>query len=268
MRMMHIMHMLSTTRMIRMIRAMPAPLLGVAGLALLVLVWHLVTAGGLVPKAYLASPAATGFALLMGLCEGDLSGQLAATTVHMLHGWLLASALGIALGALIGISESASVHLRPLLAFARALPASAVIPVAISIAGLTPAMVLGVIAFGSVWPTLTAAVQGFATLEPRLRDVARLLNLSRTAVIWKIGLPNALPDIAVGMRLSLTIALILSVIGEMLAGQEGLGTAILLAARAFRAPDLYAGIVLLGVIGLAGSQALLILERRHARWRT
>ena len=69
------------------------------------------------------------------------------------------------------------------------------------------------------------------------------------------------------MRLSLTVALILSVIGEMLSGQEGLGTAILLAARAFRAPELYAGIAMLGLIGLVSSYGLLIAERRIVRWR-
>jgi sulfonate transport system permease protein len=94
-----------------------------------------------------------------------------------------------------------------------------------------------------------------------------VLHLSKAAFIWKIGLPNAVPDIVAGMRLSLTVALILSVIGEMLSGQEGLGTAILLAARAFRAPELYAGIAMLGLIGLVSSYGLLLVERRIVRWR-
>jgi ABC-type nitrate/sulfonate/bicarbonate transport system permease component len=69
------------------------------------------------------------------------------------------------------------------------------------------------------------------------------------------------------MRLSLTVSLILAVIGEMLSGQEGLGTVILLAARAFRAPELYAGIALLGMIGLVSSHGLLLAERRIVKWR-
>ncbi len=244
-----------------------AALLGVAGLGMVILDWHLVTAGGLVSKAFLSSPAATWDALVRGLSDGDMLGQLWATTLRMLYGWLLASLIGIALGSLVGISETARAYLRPLLAFARSLPASAVLPVAISLVGLTPAMVLGVIAFGSVWPTLLATVQGFATVEPRLKDVAAVLHLSRAGFIWKIGLPNAVPDIVAGMRLSLTVALILAIIGEMLSGQEGLGTAILQAARAFRAPELYAGIALLGLIGLVSSHALLVAERRFAGWR-
>ena len=250
-----------------MTRKVPAPVLGLAGLAVVILLWHLVTAGGLVSKAFLSSPSATWDALVRGLASGDLTGQLMATVLRMLNGWLLASVVAIALGSLIGISATARAYLRPTLAFARSLPASAVIPVAISLVGLSPSMVLGVIVFGSVWPTLLATVQGFATVEPRLKDVAQVLHLSRAAFIWKIGLPNAVPDIVAGMRLSLTVALILAVIGEMLSGQEGLGTAILLAARAFRAPELYAGIALLGLIGLVSSHGLLLVERRIVKWR-
>jgi sulfonate transport system permease protein len=243
-------------------------LTGLVGLAFVVLVWHLVATGGLVSKAFLASPGDTLDALRRGLSTGDLTAQLWATVLRMLNGWLLACMVAVALGSLIGISETARAYLRPTLAFARSLPASAVIPIAIALVGLGPSMVLGVIVFGSVWPTLLATVQGFSTVEPRLRDVAQVLQLSHTAFIWKIGLPNAVPDIVAGMRLSLTVALILAVIGEMLSGQEGLGTAILLAARAFRAPELYAGIALLGVVGLISSQGLLLAERRIVKWRS
>jgi sulfonate transport system permease protein len=245
----------------------PSPIMGVAGLAAVIVVWHLVTTGGMVSKAFLSSPGDTFDALRRGIATGELAGQTKATVLRMINGWLLASIVAIALGSLIGISQTARDFLRPMLAFLRSLPASAVIPVAISLVGLGPSMVLGVVVFGSVWPTLLATVQGFATVEQRLRDVAQVLHLSKSAFIWKIGLPNAVPDIVAGMRLSLTVALILSVIGEMLSGQEGLGTAILLAARAFRAPELYAGIAMLGLIGLVSSYGLLLVERRIVRWR-
>lgn len=241
---------------------------GLAGFAVFLLLWHAVTASGAVSRAFLASPAATADAVVYGFSRGQLTDQFIATVMRMLEGWLLASLAAIALGSLIGVSATARAYLRPTLAFIRSLPASAVIPVAIALVGLTPGMVLGVVVFGSMWPTLLATVQGFATVEPRLREVAQLMGMSGAAFIWKIGLPNALPDIVTGMRLSLTVALILSVVGEMLAGQTGLGSAILLAARSFRAPDLYAGIVMLGVIGLVSSYAMVIAERRLVHGRT
>ena len=155
----------------------------------------------------------------------------------------------------------------PTLEFIRPLPASALLPLAISIFGLNPGMVLFVVAFGAMWPVLLATVHGFAAVEPRLSEVARCLQMSRAAYIWKMGLPNAMPDILAGMRLALTIALIVAVVGEMIASQSGLGQAILLAARAFRASDLFAGIVLLGLIGFASNALLAFAEQRLLRWQ-
>ena len=94
---------------------------------------------------------------------------------------------------------------------------------AIAMLGLTQSMALFVIAFGAIWPMLLATVHGFAAVEPRLYEVARSLHMSRLAIIFKIALPSASPDILSGMRLSLTVALILSVVCEILAGLDGLG---------------------------------------------
>jgi ABC-type nitrate/sulfonate/bicarbonate transport system permease component len=129
-------------------------------------------------------------------------------------------------------------------------------------------MVLAVVAFGAMWPVLLATVHGVASVHLRLREVARALQLSRTAFVLKIGLPNALPDILAGMRLSMTISLIVAVVGEMIASQSGLGQAILLAARSFRASELFAGIALLGLIGFLSNALLALTERRLLKWQT
>ena len=110
-------------------------------------------------------------------------------------------------------------------------------------------------------------MHGLAAVHERLHEVARALELGRGAFVLKIGLPNALPDIVAGMRLALTVSLIVSVVGEMIASQPGLGQAILLAARAFRASDLFAGIALLGAIGFASNAALALAERRLLGWQ-
>lgn len=231
----------------------------------IVLLWGWISASGLVSRAFLPSPERTWTALMSGL-SGTMRWDVLATVERMLLGWLLASLAGVGLGALVGISPHARALLGPTLEFLRPLPASALIPVGIALFGLTQSMVLAVICFGTLWPMLLSTVQGFAGVEPRLREVAQLLRLSRLAVILKIALPNAMPEILAGMRLGLTVALILSVVGEMLAGQQGLGLRILLAARAFRAPDLFAGVILLGVVGLVSNALLGRIERRVLRW--
>ena len=201
------------------------------------------------------------------MVDGDLTEKLFATIRRMIYGWLLASLVGIALGAAIGTSKALREYLAPMFEFLRPLPASAIIPVAIALLGLSDPMALAVIAFGSLWPVLLATIHGFSAVEPRLYEVGRALRLSRPAVIFKIALPSASPDILAGMRLGLTVALILSVVCEMLAGRDGLGNWILLSARSFRAPDLYAGVILLGVLGYVSSMAIAAVEHRLLIWR-
>lgn len=229
--------------------------------------WAVVTSNEWVSPVFLPSPLATAQALLDGLRDGDLLALSAGTVERMVYGWALASLIGMGLGALIGSSPPLRAWLQPMLEVVRPLPASALIPVFIALIGLSPAMVLLVIALGAMWPVLLSTVHGFAAVEPRLREVAQVLQLSRREFIFKMGLPNALPDALAGMRLSLTIALILAIVGEMLASQQGLGTAIVLAARSFRAAELFAGVALLGVIGLVSNAVLGAAERRLLRWQ-
>lgn len=237
-------------------------------MALFVVAWQAIADARLVSPAFLPGPDRAWQALVTGLGGGDLLAKLSGTLVRMFYGWIIASILGIAIGALIGMSPTAKAYLGPSLEFLRPLPASAVIPLAIALMGLTEAMILSVIAFGALWPMLLATVHGFSAVEPRLYEVARALDMSRLKTAWKIALPNAMPDILSGLRIGLTTALILTVVGEMLTSRDGLGHWILLAARSFRSADLFAGVILLGLIGYLTSALLAAAERHALRWRT
>jgi len=232
-----------------------------------VVLWQQIANFRLVSPVFLPGPDRAWGALMRGFTEGDLAAKLVGTLEHMLFGWLAASFAGIALGALIGSSPRARAYLTPTLEFLRPLPVSALIPVAIALFGLSQAMALTVIGFGALWPMLLATVHGFASVEPRLYEVARTLHMSRVAVIFKVALPSASPDILAGMRLSVTVALILSVVCEMLAGLDGLGNWVLLSARMFRSADLFAGVILLGVIGYVTALVVAMVERRLLAWR-
>jgi ABC-type nitrate/sulfonate/bicarbonate transport system permease component len=230
--------------------------------------WQLVADLKLVSPVFLPSPDRAWAALVRGFSGGDLASKLVGTLGHMAYGWLAASIAGIAFGALIGSSKVMRACVAPSLEFLRPLPVSAIIPVAIAMLGLTQGMALFVIAFGAIWPIMLATIHGFAAVEPRLYEVARSLQMSRTAIIAKVALPSALPDILAGMRLSLTVALILSVVCEILAGLDGLGQWVLLSARAFRSADLFAGVILLGATGYLTSIAMSLVEQRLLAWQT
>lgn len=233
-----------------------------------VALWQLTADFKLVSPVFLPGPDRAWASLVRGFGSGDLDVKLLGTLQHMALGWLASSIVGIALGTLIGSSRTMRTYIAPSLEFLRPLPVSALIPVAIAVFGLSKTMAFFVIGFGSLWPLLLATVHGFSAVNPRLYEVARALQMPRLAIIFKIALPSASPDILAGMRLSLTVALILSVVCEILAGLDGLGQWILLSARAFRSADLFAGVILLGAIGYVTATAMSYVERSLLKWRT
>lgn len=234
----------------------------------LVGLWQGLASAQLISPLFFPSPGRTLGALWDQMTQGRLWEPLGATVMRMAWGWLLASLLGVVLGALIAGSALASRMLGPLLEFMRPLPASAIIPVAILAFGLSPTMSAVVIAFGSIWPVLLASVQGFGAVDARLQEVAAVMRMSPWSRFLKIDLPSALPGILAGARVGLAVALILAVVTEMQASLTGIGQNILLAQRSFKTPDLYAGVMVLGAIGFVTSAAIQALENRVLRWRS
>lgn len=235
--------------------------------ALIVLGWQMIANYGGIPPVFLPGPDRAWRALVNGFTNGDLARLSLATIERMVYGWVLASVAGIILGAVIGSSKVAREYVAPMLEMVRPVPVSAFMPVAIAFLGLTGTMVTVVIAIGSIWPVLLATIHGVSSVEPRLVEVSKSLRMGRLETLWKITLPNSQPDILAGMRIGLTVSLILAVIGEMLASENGLGWHVLVAARAFRSADLFAGVILLGLIGLVSNVVLQEIERYMLRWK-
>jgi len=233
----------------------------------LLVMWQLLAMKELISPLFFPSPAKTLGELWAQMLDGRIWSPLSSTVLRMVYGWLAASLLGVVAGAFIASSRTARDMFQPLLEFLRPLPASAVIPVAILAFGLSDSMSTFVIAFGSIWPVLLASVHGFSSVDERLREVTQALGMTWLERFRKVALPSALPDILAGARVGLAVALILAVVTEMQASLPGLGQNILMAQRSFRSAELYAGVVMLGLIGFAASSLLQALERRVLRWR-
>jgi sulfonate transport system permease protein len=246
----------------------PLRLLGsIVVAAALIAIWQFIADADLIPAVFLPGPAAAFEALAAEAETGELWRAIAGTMWRMAEGFIAATVIGISAGVMIGLSPRARTYLDPTLEVLRPLPATAVIPVAILLLGLTQTMIVAVIAFGAVWPVLLGTIQGLKTIEPRLVQLSHVLEMSRLDFVRKIALPNAVPDIFAGLRLALTISLILAVVTEMLSAQVGLGSIILLAARSFRSADLYGGVAVLGILGFATNALLERTERWVLRWR-
>lgn len=185
---------------------------------------------------------------------------------RLLGGWMIAAVLGITLGVALGRSATLVDYLGPLLHFLRSVPPPALLPVFVVILGLSTTMQLGVIAFGVIWPILLNTIDGARSVQPTQVETARAFRLSRMRWLFGIVLPAASPKIFAGLRISLSLALILMVISELIGTTDGLGRALEDAKGDFSIPDMWAVVVLLGILGYVLNAALLGIEHLVLRW--
>jgi ABC-type nitrate/sulfonate/bicarbonate transport system permease component len=185
---------------------------------------------------------------------------------RVLGGWALAVMIGVPLGLLIGLSHNMSDYLNPTLQFLRAIPGPALIPIFIILLGTDSTMRVTLIAFGSVWPILLNTIEGTRTVDPLQLDTAQAYRLPPHARIWHIVLPAASPKIFAGMRVSLSLAVILMAVSELVASTSGIGYRIQHAQIMFLLTDMWCGIVLLGLLGYLLNWLFLKLEGRALGW--
>lgn len=181
-------------------------------------------------------------------------------------GYLIGSVVGILLGLAVGASRRAAQYLEPTLEFLRALPAVAIIPVAVLLFGLGPSMRISVIVFGVLFPVLVNTAVGARTCRQERIDVARMYGLSRFAIARRVILPSALPMISAGLRIALPIALIMMVVSELVGGQEGIGFYLLTGQSLFHISAMFAALIILGLLGNVINAGYAWLERRWLPW--
>jgi ABC-type nitrate/sulfonate/bicarbonate transport system permease component len=181
-------------------------------------------------------------------------------------GFAIAAAIGIAIGLLIGSSRAARRTLEPFLEFTRAIPAIAIVPAAIAVFEFGDASRIAVIAFGLCFPILVNTAEGVRAIPPEVRDTASMLHVGRVERIWRIYFPAALPSIMAGLRIAVSIGLILVVVSEFAGEPNGLGQWILFQQSLVNVPELYAGVLFLGLLGYALNRLFLVVERRVLAW--
>ena len=181
-------------------------------------------------------------------------------------GWFFAAAAGIVGGVILGVWRQAAWFFDPIVRFGVSTPSTIFLPVAILIFGITSAMNIFLIAFGAVWVILINTLDGVRSLDRTTVLTARSLRLGRVRYLFKIVVPGASPQIFTGLRVSIGIALILMIVAELFAASEGLGFFISFSQRRFNYPNMWAGILLVGLIGIAANTLFAIVEARVLRW--
>lgn len=182
---------------------------------------------------------------------------------RMAAGFGIAAVTGIALGMAVGRSRRAYALCDPVLQFARAVPPPALVPVFVVLFDFGTPMQLASIVFSAVWPVLINTAEGARNTDPLRLDVAAVLRLNAAERLWLLFLPSALPRIFAGLRLALSLSLILMVFSELLPGTaNGIGFTLTDAQSRSDLLTVWATLLLLGALGHLLNTGLLTVERR------
>jgi ABC-type nitrate/sulfonate/bicarbonate transport system permease component len=186
--------------------------------------------------------------------------------INLFGGWIIAAAGGVVLGILIGRSRPTADVLEPLLQFGRSIPPPTLIPFFVVVLGLGTPMQITTIVFGVIWPVLLNTIDGVRTVDALQLETARVFGITGAERLRRVILPAAAPKIFAGLRVSLGFALILMVISELIGSTTGIGAHLINSQQSLEMPEMWAGIVLLGVLGCLFNAAFLLVERRFLSW--
>lgn len=208
------------------------------------------------------------FATFVELWEsGLLLKHLLPSLSRLAVGATLGAAVGISVGVMIGLFGYVRAGLVPLVAAIFPIPKIALLPLFVIWFGIDEASKYALIAFGTFTPTVVATYAAVDNVDRTLIRMGQSFGLSWWSIVRKIVLPGAMPGILSGLRISLTIGIILLVAAEMLGAEYGVGAYILEAGSLYDLERLFAGVVILSVMGVTVSSIIGVLERRVLRWR-
>ena len=236
-------------------------------LIFLVFVWWLISLLGFIDPLFLPDPLSTVQELLR-LFNGQEAGHLLSTTYRALFGFILASVVAIPLGLVIGSYGKLYGYLELIIEFTRSLPATALFPLFLLYFGIGDLSKIFLITFTSFWVILTSTIYGAWQVNPVKLSVGDIYRASFIQKFLYIILPSVAPHIVSGLRNALPIALIVSVVVEMFVGTNmGLGLIIYNGYLTYNSAQLFAALLLTGLLGFLLNKTLLFASKKLIHWK-
>lgn len=229
--------------------------------------WELICRSGKVSPAILPAPSQVARKWVEYLLSGELPRDAASSLYRVLVGFLIGAGLALPLGLLMGARKKAYEALNPMVQLLRPIPPIAFIPLAILWFGLGNKPAFFLISLGAFFPVLLNTVAGVRGVDEIYLRAARSLGASEAALFRRVLLPGALPSILSGVRVGIGVAFIVVIVAEMIAVNEGLGYRILEAREFFWSDKILAGMISIGLIGLAIDAGMSRLNARLLRWQ-
>jgi len=240
--------------------------LGVAGLAFAALLAELLPRSGVIDDRFLPPGTVIARALFEDVRDGAFWGTLLLTLRTWSIGLVAAVVAGVAFGMLIGSMPLLRQFTATMIEFARPIPSVALVPLAVLLFGTAIQSTLLLVVYAAFWQVLGQVIYGVQDVDPVARDTARCYRFRRVVEQVRLVWPTTLPYVVTGFRLAATVALVLTITGELLIGTPGLGQRLGVAQQSGAVPEMYAIVLVTGLLGVAVNTFVRVLERRVLHW--
>jgi ABC-type nitrate/sulfonate/bicarbonate transport system permease component len=230
--------------------------------------WQALSGSGLLKSDEFPSMISTMRALGDQLATAELWTAVRDTVGGWGIGLLMGAGSAIVVGSVLGLNRFAYRSAIPVIEFFKTIPAIAILPIAILMFGATLKMKYVLVAFGVFWPLVIQVIYGVRSIDPTVRDTATVLQVRGLRRFLVVTLPSAAPFIATGLRVSAAVALILSIVAELIGGGSGVGLRILTAENSGPTayPIMYGYIFVAGTLGVVLAGAFALVERWVLHW--
>jgi NitT/TauT family transport system permease protein len=246
------------------------PLISWATIAVISFAWYVATAKGLVSGFILPSPAIlwSEFRILVlkGYAGKSFSEHILASLFRTFTGLGLGIGVGVPIGLLMGSSRVAYAILGPIFSFLRPIPPIAFIPLMILYFGIGEFSKVALIFLAALYYVVLNTSSGMRTVPQDLIRAGQNVGLTRVQLFSKVVFWAALPHIMTGVKTATAISWAIVVAAELIAAQAGLGFMVMDAATFFRVPNVYIGIIIIGLIGVMLEVITLAIDRRLLHW--
>ena len=228
--------------------------------------WELISRFFVANALFLAAPSQIAVAIYNLGLSGELWHHIAISAVEFVLGYLIASALGIALGLAMAASDAVKRAMQPWIAGLYATPTIALAPLFILWLGIGIWSKVLVVIFLVLFPVTINTEAGLRTTSERLIEMLRSFGATQRQIFLKVSLPSAVPFILAGLKIGIGRGLIGVVVAELFGSRAGLGRLISQSADAFNMPELFAGVVILAFAGIVMTAGFSWLEKRLVPW--
>ncbi|WBB61847.1 ABC transporter permease [Streptomyces sp. WMMC500] len=240
--------------------------LGTAGLAGFFTALEILPRAGLVSADHLPPTSRIASALADEATEAEFWTAVGDTLTSWITGLLIAVCAAVVIGVLISVVPWAREATASTIEFLRPIPSVALIPLAVLLYGTDLRSTLLLVVYAAFWQVLIQVLYGVQDVDPVADETARSYGLGRWARVRYVMWPTALPYVMTGVRLAAAVALALSITAELIIGSPGLGARIAVAQTSQAVPDIYALVVVTGLLGVTINVGARAVERRVLAW--